>query len=168
MSSIHGLGVSPWHFAFCINNVIPIDDYSSFAGVRALAPGEINYIVKRCSNHWRKLFNVYAKCLFEMGWGEQASHKADTWQEYRDLHLLQQHSNEALLFSAPTSQPQGVRVIAGKTYGLGLTWPRQPDNLGEGFYAWPELKTFISPYLDYRQLSNQRITKLVKLINQYW
>jgi hypothetical protein len=128
-----------------------------------LAPGELSYIVANTSNHWRKLFSVYAKFLYTLGaqpgWPKR-------WQDYRDGYLLQAGSGVALLFSPPELNRKAVHIVAGKTYGAslalkGLTW------LDASFALDARRRLLVSPYLDYRQLSNARIETLASLIKQY-
>lgn len=57
---------------------------------------EIADIADETSTHWRKIFNVYAKLLFEL-----SPEKFTCWQDLRDSLLLQAESNHCLLFSAP-------------------------------------------------------------------
>lgn len=160
-----GFGSTQSHIKFYIANRPPIDDYPQLHYLRALAPGEISHIVKHTSNHWRKVFNVYAKFLF--GWYVLQERKdlPGTWQEYRDLELFQPHSREALLFSAPDffENDKSIHIIAGKIYAATLdlaplTW------LDRYFAVNQQQKLTVAPYPDYRQLSNERITRLIELV----
>ena len=160
MSDI-GLGDKNYRVAIYIANRPPIDEYPSLAELRPLLPGEVQHIVTHTSNHWRKLFNVAAKFRFELGVND-----AETWQDYRDNQLLQPGSDMALLFSAPTfSRRDGIHIVAGKTYAadLGLT---DLDWLDRFFAINRSQRLLVSPYLDYRQLSNQRISQLVDLVRE--
>lgn len=60
-----GLGSHHSSIKFYIANRPPIDDYPVMDELRGLAMGELTHIVKHTSNHWRKVFNVYAKLLFD-------------------------------------------------------------------------------------------------------
>lgn len=166
MKSPTGIGVADYRLAFCINNRPLLDDYAEFDGMRAFSQGELHYLVSRCSNHWRKLFNVMAKVLFELGWHEQNQLKADTWQDYRDAHLLQPQSREALLFTPPPCSHNRVHIVAGKTYGLSLPWSHPPTEVATGFFLVQKANAIISPYLDYRQLSNEKIGFLTQLLHK--
>lgn len=163
MSTI-GFGPQSYRLAFCIANRPPIDDYPVLDQLRPLAPAEIDYIVSNTSNHWRKVFNVYAKFLFELR-GDQ--NVVSTWQNYRDRHLLQAGSDEALLFNAPmfsSHSDEIVHVIAGKTYATALKLPFSLTWIDSYFAINVEYRVIVSPYLDYRQLSNERISILVRLV----
>jgi len=95
-----GLGAENSAIKIYIANRPPFDDYLFLADLRGLVPGEISHIVKNTSNHWRKVFNVYAKFLFDFYTQHDARkiNLAASWQEYRDLLLFQANSHEALLF----------------------------------------------------------------------
>lgn len=115
-----GLGDSQAQFQFIIANRPPFGEYPTLASCRAMMPGEIDHIVSHTSNHWRKVFNVYAKVmdLYYTDAHEQtapAIHASAnlapsngrtwrtwrTWQEYRDTTLFQQNSNTLLRFDIP-------------------------------------------------------------------
>tara|TARA_R110000850_G_scaffold32099_18_gene88071 strand:- start:236 stop:763 length:528 start_codon:yes stop_codon:yes gene_type:complete len=158
-----GLGDANYRLAFCVANRPALNHYPTLDCMMPLAPGELTHIVANSSNHWRKLFSVYAKFLYQLdaqpGWPTR-------WQDYRDQYLLQAGSGVALLFSEPDTNHKAVHIIAGKTYaaelGLkGLTW------LDSHFAISPERRLLVSPYLDYRQLSNEKIAMLTALIHRY-
>ena len=75
-----GFGAAKATINFYIANRPPIDDYPAMNELRGLVDGEIAHIVKHTSNHWRKVFNVYAKLLFD--WYQLQNHKnlPATWQ----------------------------------------------------------------------------------------
>jgi hypothetical protein len=158
-----GLGDPDYRLAFCVANRPALDHYPTLDCMTPLAPGELAHIVANSSNHWRKLFSVYAKFMYQLGvqpgWPER-------WQDYRDKHLLQAGSGVALLFSEPDPQRKAVHIVAGKTYAAqlnlkGLTW------LDHHFAVNPEHRLLVSPYLDYRQLSNEKIAILAALIHRH-
>ncbi len=166
-----GLGVVDAELVVCIANRPMIDDYPQLDHLRPLAKGEREHIVAHTSNHWRKVFNVFAKFLYELADARMASFS--DWQSYRDQQLLQMDSKEALGFSSPQSFLSGpsrqsgscVYIVAGKTYAaqlniLGLVW------IDAYFAVHPTEPIVVSPYFDYRQLSNARIEQLVGLVNE--
>lgn len=175
-----GFGNQGFDVAIYIANRPPIDDYPKLMKLRPMAKGEVGYICARTSNHWRKVFNVYAKFIFEL---RGSASQYASWQEYRDGALLQAHCREALLFSAPKLHKNmgdlrlpanqssklipTVHIIAGKTYaqalnlGFALHWQ-------DKYFAVNEThRVIVSPYLDYRQLSNVRITQLVAYVKAF-
>lgn len=160
-----GLGSHHSSIKFYITNRPPIDDYPAMDELRGLAMGELAHIVKHTSNHWRKAFNVYAKLLFDWHSLNQRKDLPTSWQEYRDSELLQAHSQEALLFSAPQfeSEKNSIHIIAGKTYATQLALP--PLIWLDNYFAInKEQRLIVAPYPDYRQLSNARIARLIELM----
>ena len=160
-----GLGSPNSSINFYIANRPPIDDYPMMNDLHSLAMGELAHIVKHTSNHWRKVFNVYAKLLFDWHHLQNRKNLPATWQSYRDLELFQSHSQEALLFSAPQlgKDKTAIHIIAGKTYAAHLDLP--PLNwLNPYFAVNTEYRLIVAPYPDYRQLSNERIECLIELM----
>ncbi|WP_394203430.1 DUF6942 family protein [Marinagarivorans algicola] len=189
-----GLGVSQAPLAIYMANRPVNDHYPTLNHLQPLAPGELSHIVANNTNHWRKVFNVYAKVLWQLKWHQKwpcghylkghplycelnsgrtptTQSSAQSWQEYRDTQLLQAHSHEALLFSAPhfgpafQSQPH-IKIIAGKTYAAALKLP--PLTWVDAYFAVnQEAHLVVTPYLDYRQLSNERIETLAAIIEGF-
>lgn len=166
INSLVGLGPIKSTINFYIANRPPIDNYPMLQEPRCLAMGELAHIVKHTSNHWRKVFNVYAKFLFD--WHQRQNRKdlPNTWQSYRDLELFQQHSQETLLFSPPQFDRGNCsfHIIAGKTYAASLSLPSLIW-LDAYFAINKEYRLIVSPYPDYRQLSNARIARLIELMS---
>lgn len=162
-----GLGDADSRLAIYLANRPQLDGYPQLDELKPLMPGELSHIVANTSNHWRKAFNVYAKLLGQLHWpGVQ---EAGSWQQYRDRRLLQAGCDTALLFSPPDltatrlAQRQRVHVVAGKTYAAQLSLP--PLMWIDAYFAVnAEFRLIVSPYLDYRQLSNARLEQLAGLI----
>ncbi|PUA26897.1 MAG: hypothetical protein B0W54_21025 [Cellvibrio sp. 79] len=126
---------------------------------RSLAAGELEYIVKHTSNHWRKIFNVYAKLLLDWHQVNNRKNLPESWQKYRDQELFQSHSQEALIFShfRLNQNTQAINIIAGKTYAANVDLP--PLVWLDSYFAInKQHRLIVAPYPDYRQLSNERIT----------
>ena len=165
-----GIGSSNYDIAIYIANRPDIDDFPALTTLRPLAPGEVQYIGQQTSNHWRKVFNVSAKLLFEVRHNSVSPENGDapsilSWQQLRDQSLFQQNGKEALLFSPPLLNKDDniVHIVAGKTYAKtlalnDLTW------IDDQFAVSDSARLVVCPYLDYRQLSNIRIEKLVRII----
>ncbi|WP_415886291.1 DUF6942 family protein [Neptuniibacter sp. QD37_6] len=155
-----GLGAQGFEIAIYIANRPPIEPYPALDHLRPLTSGEIKHIADQTGNHWRKIFNVSAKFLFEL----QNDVEFKTWQALRNQSLYQAESPMALLFSKPDlTESNRIHIIAGKTYAqeLGLEnllW------LDPYFAINKDNKVIVCPYLDYRQLSNARISQLVGLV----
>lgn len=163
-----GFGSANSNINFYIANRPLIDDYPMMKVLRGLATGELAHVVKHTSNHWRKAFNVYAKLLFDWYQLQQRNNLPSSWQEYRDLELFQPHSQEALLFSDPalTENNNCIHVIAGKTYAAHLRLP--PLIWLDAYFAInKEYRLIVAPYPDYRQLSNERIARLIEIMGTF-
>ncbi|HSC66722.1 MAG TPA: hypothetical protein VLC79_03455 [Cellvibrio sp.] len=166
-NNLIGLGSPASSIKFYIANRPPIDDYPQLEELRGLAAGEVTHIVKHTSNHWRKAFNVYAKLLFDWHQAKRSDLPA-SWQLYRDIELFQTHSSEALLFSPPQLEQDTdtIHIIAGKTYATKLELPPL-DWLDTHFAVNKESRLIVAPYPDYRQLSNERIRRLIELMQVF-
>ncbi|WP_299074559.1 hypothetical protein [uncultured Paraglaciecola sp.] len=166
-----GLGDPNAQFNVYIGNYPSISEYSNLDLTKPLSAGEIHSIGQACGNGWRKVFNVYAKLVFALN-AENivALQGAQSWQEYRDHTLLQSLSNTNLLFSPPqlidvkSSNSHSVYIVMGKTYAKSLNLPCTLHWLDHEFALNTHLKLLVCPYFDYRQLSNIKIIRLVKLI----
>lgn len=159
-----GLGDKDANIVVYCQNTPPLERYQQLASVHPINKGEIKMIADKTGNHWRKIFNVYAKFLYEL-W----SPAEDGWQSFRDNRLLAEKSNTLLLFSAYRNDSQNVKssvihIIMGKQYASSLIAPEQLTWLSNEF-AIDELNgVIVCPYFDYRQLSNEKITKLCGLV----
>ncbi|WP_440874401.1 DUF6942 family protein [Thalassotalea sp. PLHSN55] len=165
--SVTGLGNNKALLNVYIENIPPLEQYQTLSTIQALVPGEIHQIAQLTGNHWRKIFNVFAKLCFEL-----APLKYQTWQQYRDQELLQSHSNQCLYFTpfqslkVENSNEASVTLIMGKTYANKLNLAEQCYWLNEYFAINQEQRLIICPYFDYRQLSNIKISQLAVLIKQ--
>jgi hypothetical protein len=162
-----GFGAYDAPIKIYIANRPQLDDYPKLIELRGLSIGEIAYIAKNTSNHWRKVFNVYAKFLFDWYLLQGRKDLSNRWQEYREQELFQLHSQEALLFSSPDFNQSNaeVRIIAGKTYAASLELPSLIW-LDAHFAINKEHRLIVAPYPDYRQLSNERIARLIELMRK--
>ncbi len=157
----------------------PMPEYQHLDNMKALTSGEVFHIAQQTGNHWRKVFNVYAKFLYALyettPYASQLKQQGCTsWQHLRDHTLLQQHAMSSLLFSKPnlhtsnTSDPC-IHIIMGKQYAVDVGFERgvntEIDIKNNSFAILPAKKLIICPYFDYRQLSNIKIDELVKLVN---
>jgi hypothetical protein len=138
--------------------------------VFALMPGEIRAIGLACGNGWRKVFNVYAKLMYALPksvLNMPDKYRFTRWQTYRDHQLLQEDSNTALCFAHYELGPAingGLDLIMGRTYAKSLNLPANLVWLDNEFAIAPEFNIIVCPYFDYRQLSNNKIIRLVELI----
>ncbi len=147
--------------------------YQQLFDCEAMQKGDIDLIYQHCGNGWRKLFNVYAKLLFALDpqlfpFPTQAA----SWQQYRDQFLLQKASDTALLFDAPLLNPaeNTIHLIAGRTHAKQLIergLACQLHWLNEEFAIDPINKVLVTPYFDYRQLSNEKIAFSAGLLKTF-
>lgn len=165
-----------------IANRPPLDIYQKMDDCLPMVSGEIAEIAQLTGNHWRKIFNVYAKVMFALlGPCNQLPSDIDTWQGYRDKILLRDSSQTALLFSKPnlsalnldqtqSIKPKTINLLMGKQYAASLGFDRDQNTelqIIDGDFAVVESKNLIiCPYFDYRQLSNIKIERLIKLIHK--
>lgn len=156
-----GLGVAQPTFNVYIANRPPLDEYEYLRTIKALQPGDIANIAQQTGNHWRKIFNVYAKLVFALDAKEYPS-----WQNYRDDFLLSKGSEQALLFSRPDLQKQGIHIITGRSYAQSLELDAQLIPIDADFQMDIKKRLLVVPYFDYRQLSNEKLIRLVGLIHQ--
>jgi len=158
-----GLGSEHANLYFYIKNRPPTASYQELSSLKKVTIGEIAHIGNETGNHWRKIFNVYAKLMFEL-----APDKFTSWQSLRDEQLLQE-TKHCLLFSKPqlsNAQSNKVHIILGKGYAEQLGLVKECHWLNNDFAINQEQQMIISPYFDYRQLSNIKITQLSRLITQ--
>jgi len=159
-----GLGSNNAKYCIYIENIPPLEQYRSLQKIIPLNENDIYSIGQQTGNHWRKIFNVYAKLIFEI---KPLQYK--TWQNFRDDKLLQLDSSECLLFSPPVIDKLDktkIHIIMGRTYAKNLSVDSQCFWLSNDFAINEDKKLIISPYFDYRQLSNIKIEQLAKLIKK--
>ncbi len=170
-NTLIGLGSQNASINVYIENRPPLPEYESLNSFKPLNPHDISTIATLTGNHWRKIFNVYAKLVHELH-----SKNYNTWQTLRDDYLLQENSDQRLIFSkltvdeispsSPTYQSKNIHIVMGKTYAKKLGVDTSCYWLSESFAINEAKKLIVCPYFDYRQLSNIKITQLVQLIKQ--
>ena len=161
-----GLGATPHKLAVYIKNRPMVEPYQSLHNMQPLAAAEISSIVNSTSNHWRKIFNVYAKLVFSCADFLDLP-DFSTWQQLRDEYLLQASSELALVFSEPVLNTKAVKIITGHTYAQSLALNIKLENVGDDFLVSNQHKLIICPYFDYRQLSNSKIDQLTQIIKRF-
>ncbi|TQV89125.1 DUF6942 family protein [Aliikangiella coralliicola] len=160
MCSLVGIGSQQARLAVYIANRPPLPEFTGLNDFRPMVSGEIKCIADLTGNHWRKIFNCYAKLSFLLD-----SNNYSSWQELRDNQLLQSNGNEQLLFSPPDiNESRIIKIICGRTYFKDLNLNISVDWVDSYFGLNFESKLIVTPYFDYRQLTNQRIEQLVDYI----
>jgi hypothetical protein len=162
-----GLGSLQAKIYFYIKNRPPLSQYQNLSTIKVISQSEISHIGNETGNHWRKIFNIYAKLMFEL-----APEHFSRWQTLRDEHLLQK-SEHCLLFSPPAiannkiaNEESKIHIVLGKGYAEQLELADKCTWLSNDFAVNFEDKLIICPYFDYRQLSNIKIAQLCRLIQQ--
>jgi hypothetical protein len=158
----------------------PLAEYHNTKVIDHLPVGEIKRIATETGNHWRKIFNVYAKlvyCLAEKT-ANPLLKQSSSWQAYRDQSLLQQGSETELHINSSATSPElnrassnnsAIHIIMGKAFSERLL-AHVPGECGrvewldKDFAINRSLKIIVCPYFDYRQLSNIKIERLAELI----
>lgn len=129
----------------------------------ALTTGEAADIIQQTSNHWRKLFSIMAKisfALFETG--------CDSWQEYRDTKLLTDQGFEMISFETPDPQQECYySIVAGYTYAKTQldVESLMPLSACEKLLLAENKPLAVTPYFDWRQLTNEVLAHLIKVMN---
>jgi len=154
----------------------PLAEYLKAEVIDQLPMGEIQRIAKETGNHWRKIFNVYAKlvyCLAEITHHSLLQCHA-SWQDYRDQSLLQHGSETELhLASAVIDETDSVEtdsantrvhIVMGKSFSEQILAGTELEWLDKDFAINRQQKIIVCPYFDYRQLSNIKIQTLAELI----
>lgn len=169
---MNGLGNKEAKIQVYIENIPPLPQYQHLNTVKPMDQGEIADIAMQTGNHWRKIFNVFAKLAYPLN-----NENFTCWQHLRDQSLLQENSHYALLFEPPEfnkikphnlaeKQPPVLKLILGKGYASKLNLSEQALWLDNDFAVNTEQRYIICPYFDYRQLSNIKIVQLCQLINK--
>ncbi|OKY26942.1 hypothetical protein BI291_10985 [Thalassotalea sp. PP2-459] len=148
-----------------------IDKYLEQTTCRFMDMNEINAIGQQAGNGWRKVFNVYAKFIYELSTDEARSF--ENWQQFRDKQLLQVGSSLCLWLSCSAEQlkrninkSDAIHIVMGKGYAKKLSLTERCFWLSEDFAIKSEQQLIICPYFDYRQLTNEKITYLCQLLKQ--
>jgi len=156
-----GLGAPQAKFiVYCANT--PITALLIADTITPICYHDIEQINSNNGNGWRKIFNVYAKLLFEINPLEFQS-----WQDLRNEFLLQSHCDHQLVLnpaSIPTKDANTIQILMGKTFAsshinaIDIQWmnPFMGKVINKNIY--------ITPYFDYRQFSNAKIKKFVRLL----
>jgi len=165
-----GIGDPGSGFVVYIGNRPPLGEYIERQGLIPAVEEELAVIGREAGNHWRKIINIYAK----LGYMIDAK-GFSTWQAYREEYLLIKGSGQALLFD-DRIEPLGseeVRLICGKAHAaslfansdLGSAVERSLQWIDGDFAVDPSQRVIVTPYFDYRQLSNAKLDTLVSIIN---
>ena len=151
----------------------PLKEYDNQNILSSMQAGEIHRIAEETGNHWRKIFNVYAKFMYSLAinTNDMDILKYKTWQRYRDKMLLQAGSQTQLHFNyadldvfLALEDPVCIRIVMGKIFADSLFVKDSLTWLDKDFAINEKLGVIVCPYFDYRQLSNVKIDRLVSLV----
>lgn len=169
MKFMTGLGATKATIKVYIENPPPLPYYQQLTSLVPMKNGEIKSIADLTGNHWRKIFNVYAKLCHQI-----APDLATSWQTFRDNQLLQGNSQQALIFTAPIfsdidpeNNSKNINIIMGRTYAAKTGIAEHCYWLSPEFAINETKRIIISPYFDYRQLSNIKLVQLAALITNF-
>jgi hypothetical protein len=156
-----GIGDKSYKLAVYISNRPPLKEYQFLDTLMPAEEGELARIGHEAGNHWRKIINIYAKLGFSL-----SPEGYSSWQNYRDLFLLSKHSKQALVFDDYSENPQAdcIKIICGKTYAATIIDNGTFVSIDDDFSIDKSKKIIVSPYFDYRQLSNLKLETLVALV----
>lgn len=145
-----------------IANRPELDEFQH-SNFRTLKTGEAAEVIKQTSNHWRKVFSIMAKISFAL-----FNTECETWQEYRDTKLLTSEGFEALNYQPYSNNTKHdyFSIVAGFTYAetqlnLDNFYPVDGDIK---ILFKPDETVAVTPYFDWRQLTNEKLDKLITLM----
>jgi hypothetical protein len=171
---------SPKYIVYCENQ--PNLDYlgrSNSIGElyigQSVSEISLSSIIEHNGNHWRKIFNIYAK----IGWA-LTPNQATTWQEYRDQVLLTNGSSTQLVMGASldiciiNAFPNATHLVMGKQYFKSFLDSTsrnkfEPINLqilDVNAFKFQSSYIINTPYFDYRQFNNCLIDSHVNCCTQ--
>ncbi len=117
MFSATGLGDASPLLVVCAPHRPPTLEPSQRKQLSPLSGDDLNQLVLAGGNHWRKIFNLYAKLLHGL------TPLAPDWQSCRDWRLLRSGSACALVFEQGwRPEPGQLCLVMGQTYGRSLGW----------------------------------------------
>ena len=130
--------------------------------ITAICYPDIEKINADNGNGWRKIFNVYAKLLFEIN---PLTYKS--WQDLRNDFLLQTHCNHQLVLNPidiPSDDDSTLQILMGKTFALTHFNESEINWIDSNMGKIHNKNIYITPYFDYRQFSNAKIEQFVTSI----
>lgn len=161
MSSVSGFGDHSPLLVVCAPHTPPGRQADRLRGIQPLTGNDLNVLIQAGGNHWRKIVNLYAKLLHGL------TPLEPDWQTCREQRLLQSGSACALVFEQKwIPEPGQLCIVMGQTYGRSLGWLANDQVLAaeHPFAQHPEQAVIVTPYFDYRQLSNARLASLIQFI----
>ena len=159
---LSGFGCVNPHWVLHIANRPELEQFEH-DDFRQLKTGEVKEVIASTSNHWRKVFSIVAKisfALFETG--------CETWQEYRDTHLLTDKGFEAISYLPYKLEKNNklLSIVCGFSYAETQLQLSQlvPHQAFPKLLALPGTNCFVTPYFDWRQLNNEHLAVLINMM----
>ncbi len=156
-----GFGENEAVIAVFIGNRPPLFEYQHLQSLRPLRAGELAHLVECGGNHWRKILNCYAKLGFSLD-----REGFECWQDYRDMQLLQVGSRLQLRFDRDLNTT-GINIICGRSHAESFDLPQDLCWSDAGFASDEQSRLIVSPYFDYRQLSNLKLAYLCQRLKSW-
>ncbi len=118
----------------------------------------VTTLLAQNSNHWRKIVTLAAKVAAPTG----------DWRHFRDHSFFEQ---VALVFSPTLEENCGWHWIGGGENRARFSLDSQcgdplPLSGADDLFIIPNRKILLSPYPDYRQLSNQKVELIRQALQQ--
>jgi hypothetical protein len=164
-----GLGDPQATLRVYLANRPSLEPFAYPGDVMPLADGDIAQINSHEGNHWRKIFNVFAKFLYELKF--TGTEDFSRWQDYRDTLMLQPGSQVALCYGVPCYGAPGSEAPASQIILMGKQFAEECGFFKTNGAKWLDSRfaindagVIVCPYFDYRQLSDERIRYLVSLL----
>lgn len=164
-----GLGDPQATLQVYLANRPSLEPFAYPGDVMPLAGGDIAQINSHEGNHWRKIFNVFAKFLYELKF--TGTEDFSRWQDYRDTLMLQPGSQVALCYGVPCYGAPGSEAPASQIILMGKQFAEECGFFKTNGAKWLDSRfaindagVIVCPYFDYRQLSDERIRYLVSLL----
>ncbi|NVJ49531.1 MAG: hypothetical protein HWE13_11595 [Gammaproteobacteria bacterium] len=167
---IGGIGSAQAKLVFWVPHVPPLRTLQNLVSVRPLLQIEQSKLIDVGGNHWRKIINCMAKIAHELMPG-----RFPTWQLLRDQPLLGDGGEVALVALPKPSAPlirsvfdsfncASIHFCCGKQLTEQCFAASDIIQVDQDFAKIKLNSAWSIPYLDYRQLSNAKITRLVNLV----
>lgn len=139
---------------------LTIDDYQLN---RCLGESELNTIISNSTNDWRKVCTVFSKIVVGI------LDLDINWKKYLENHLFQGSGFEKVVWakSKPLKNEKSIHIIAGKSnFETMVVDHTSFESTGETNKIMNYKNYFKTPYLDYRQFSNNLIDEFVNYAKQ--
>jgi hypothetical protein len=155
-----------------LNHEPPETTYSACHHVQPLTQEWMMQIIDAGGNNWRKVFNLYSKLCFQL----TPDSTLASWQDYRDQRLLHESEPYQLIcYSGALSSVSEchtqilnndciLSLVTGKKCAASLGLLDDLHWLDQDFAQVIGKNILVTPYFDYRQLSNAKMDTLVSLV----